>query len=215
VFWEGHGTIYEIHMNLVNGAIHQNNTPCRNFVDINNQSMETTSGVMNHASDIVLLESDMYKVTFANVPLRVFNLDSQGAGEFDLTSRQVRKFRKDSSLRTIKVFFHKNQTIPDRAARQCFKGQLPCVPLVFMLDMLDLLILRKLSGVEFSTLGVLLEQINASGFHLCQGPCLMLTGVTQSSQIMLLLRVLCPKVLRRLWVASMTISIMWMLMAMK
>ena len=116
--------------------------------------------------------------------------------EFDLTSRQVRKFRKDSSLRTIKVFFHKNQTIPDRAARQCFKGQLLCVPLVFMLDMLDLLILRKLSGVEFSTLGVLLEQMNASGFHLCQGLCLMLTGVTQSSQIMLLLRVLCPEALR-------------------
>jgi hypothetical protein len=196
--------------------------------------METTSGVMNDASDIILLESDMHKVTFANVPLRVFNLDGQGDGEFclemdalhlisslfpshksefDLTSRQIRKFRKDSSLRTIKVFFRKNQTIP--AARQCFKGQLPCVPLVFMLDMLDLLILRKLSGVEFSALGVLLEQMNASVFHLCQGLCLMLTGVTQSSQIMLLLRVLCPEELRRLWVASMTISIMWMLMAMK
>jgi hypothetical protein len=49
-------------------------------VDIDNQSMETTSGVMNDASDIVLLESDMHKVTFANVPLRVFNLDGQGAG---------------------------------------------------------------------------------------------------------------------------------------
>ena len=53
-------------------------------MDIDNQSMETTSGVMNHASDIVLLESNMHKVTFANVPLRVFNLDGQGAGEFCL-----------------------------------------------------------------------------------------------------------------------------------
>jgi hypothetical protein len=53
-------------------------------VDIDNQSMETTSGVMNAASDIVILESHMHKVTFANVPLRVFNLDGQGAGEFCL-----------------------------------------------------------------------------------------------------------------------------------
>jgi hypothetical protein len=54
-------------------------------VDIDNQSMETTSGVMNAASDIVILESHKHKVTFANVPLRVFNnLDGQGAGEFCL-----------------------------------------------------------------------------------------------------------------------------------
>jgi hypothetical protein len=60
------------------------NTPCRKCVDIDNQSMETICGVMNDASDIVLLESNMHKVTFANVPLRVFNLDGQGAGEFCL-----------------------------------------------------------------------------------------------------------------------------------
>jgi hypothetical protein len=83
---------------------------------------------------IVLLESDMHKVTFANVPLQVLDLDGQGAGEFclemdahhlisslipshksefDLTNRQVRKFTKHSSLRTIRVIFRKNPTIPD------------------------------------------------------------------------------------------------------
>jgi hypothetical protein len=192
--------------------------------------------MMNHPSDIVLLESDMHYVTFANVPMQIFKLQGHGDAEFcleldalrlisslfpshesvlHLEGRPVKNFRSRVRSQTLKVSFRRNETIPDRSARQCFRRQLPCIQLHSILDMLDLLSPRLLTGVEFSTLGVLLKQMNASVFHLCQGLCLMLTGVTQSSQIMLLLRVLCPEELRRLWVASMTISIMWMLMAIK
>ena len=189
---------------------------------------------MNDPSDSVLLESDMNNVTFANVPMKVFKLQDHGDTEFcleldalrlisslfpshenvlDLEGRPVKNFRARIRSQTLKVSFRKNQTIPDRAGRQCFRRLLPCIPLSSILDMLDLLSPRLLTGVEFASLGAMLKQMNASVFHLCQGLCLMLTGVTQSSQLMLLLWVLYPEELRRLWVASTTISIMQMLMA--
>jgi hypothetical protein len=75
-------------------------------------------------------------------------------------------------------------------------------PTKFHIGYAGFVVSRLLTGVEFSTLGVLLKQMNASVFHLCQGLCLMLTGVFQSSQMMLLLRVLYPKELRRLLVCG-------------
>jgi hypothetical protein len=75
---------------------------------------------MNDASDIVLLESNMHKVTFANVPLRVFNLDGQGAGEFCLEMDALHLIPRPHNL---VIFYDINHT---QVAIRTVGGQKQC-----------------------------------------------------------------------------------------
>jgi hypothetical protein len=120
--------------------------------------METSSEMMNHPSDIVLLESDMHYVTFANVSMQIFKLQGHGDAKFCLeldalrlfsslfpshesvlhfAGRPVKNFR--SRVRLLKHLKYHFEEIPDRSERQCFRRQLPCIQLNSILDMLDLL----------------------------------------------------------------------------
>jgi hypothetical protein len=70
---------------------------------------------------------------------------------------QVQRFRSSSITQTLKVSFRRNVTFPDIVANQYYTGKLPCIRLNSILNMLDLFSPRLLTGVKFSTLGVLLS----------------------------------------------------------